>query len=231
MPDTKSIRDLQHYWSYGYHDNEYGRITNISLSFDERFVFSAGADSNIFGCLFNSPPEALEKAREERIRVATKVSICVVTLLAFLVISIKLFFQTDLTETQDTDDPNAYSIEQAKQKAEYDKMMATAEGKKQDMREKIYQLRKSFKELVSKNDQLVPRLRLEKHVFNLINIKTPFIQFNINSYEFLFKDFMLEESIKEQVLNQIDEKIHLTYRELAWYAEKCRLSLEKIKSR
>jgi hypothetical protein len=42
---------------------------------------------------------------------------------------------------------------------------------------------------------------------------------------------MLEESVKKQVVNQIDEKIKDTYRELAWYAEKCRLLLEKLKSR
>lgn len=42
---------------------------------------------------------------------------------------------------------------------------------------------------------------------------------------------MLEESIKEQVLNQISEKITLTNRELAWYAEKCRISLDKLQSK
>jgi hypothetical protein len=42
---------------------------------------------------------------------------------------------------------------------------------------------------------------------------------------------MLEESIKQQVLNQMSEKINLTYRELAWQSEKCRISLEKLQSR
>ncbi len=72
--------------------------------------------------------------------------------------------KADNVEVTDIDDPNAYSIEQAKQKAEYDKMMANAESKKQDMRQKISQLRKSFKELLNKNDQLVPRLKLNKEV-------------------------------------------------------------------
>lgn len=45
------------------------------------------------------------------------------------------------------------------------------------------------------------------------------------------KEFLLEESIKQQVLNQINEKISLTYRELAWNKEKCRISLEKLKSK
>ena len=42
--------------------------------------------------------------------------------------------------------------------------MANAEAKKQDMRHKILQLRKSFKELINKNEQLVPRLKLNKEV-------------------------------------------------------------------
>jgi hypothetical protein len=75
-----------------------------------------------------------------------------------------LFFKTELAEVNDIDDPNAYSIEQAKQKSEYDKMMANAESKKQDMRLKVHQLRKSFKDLLGKNDQLVPRLKLNKEV-------------------------------------------------------------------
>lgn len=64
----------------------------------------------------------------------------------------------------DIDDPNAYSIEQAKQKSENDKMVSIAENKKQEMRQKINDLRKMFKELMTKNDQLVPRLRLDKNV-------------------------------------------------------------------
>ena len=74
MPESKLVEDIKHYWSYGYHDNEYGHITHLSLSYDEKFLFSAGADSNIFGILFNSSMEALENAKKEPIRVTYKVS-------------------------------------------------------------------------------------------------------------------------------------------------------------
>ena len=43
-------------------------------------------------------------------------------------------------------------------------MIAAAEAKKLEMKQKIQQLRKTFKELTVKNDQLVPRLRLGKNV-------------------------------------------------------------------
>lgn len=133
-----------------------------------------------------------------------------------------------VNEANDIDDSQAYSIEQAKQKSEKDKMIATAESKKQEMRLKINQLRKTFKDLTVKNDQLVPRLRLDR---NVIKFERTIEDFVLLYCFFYFKEFMLEESIKQQVLNQMSEKINLTYRELAWQSEKCRISLEKLQSR
>ena len=72
--------------------------------------------------------------------------------------------KTPVKEIADIDDPQAYSIEQAKLKSENDKMIAIAESKKLEMRQKINELRKTFKDLTVKNDQLVPRLRLSKSV-------------------------------------------------------------------
>jgi hypothetical protein len=42
---------------------------------------------------------------------------------------------------------------------------------------------------------------------------------------------LLEESIKEQVFNQINEKIITTRKELAWQAERCRILHDKIRSK
>ena len=186
MDESKKIEDIKHYWSFGYHDTDYGHVTNVCLSFDEKFLFSVGADSNIFGILFNSSHEDLEKAKKEKM---------------------KLVVKSGVQDVADIDDPSAYSIEQAKQKSEHDKMIAIAEAKKADMRQKINGLRKLFKDLTVKNDQLVPRLKLNKN------------------------EFLLEESIKHQVINQINEKIDVTYKELAWQSEKCRLMLDKVQSK
>lgn len=62
----------------------------------------------------------------------------------------------------------AFSIEQAKLKSENDKTLANAEAKKQEMRDRINELRRAFKDLLVKNDQLVPRLRLGKNVSRII---------------------------------------------------------------
>ena len=64
----------------------------------------------------------------------------------------------------DIDDPHAYSIEDAKLKAEHDKMMREAEAKKFQERKRIEKLRKTFLELQNKNQELPLSVQLDKEV-------------------------------------------------------------------
>jgi hypothetical protein len=85
MSDTKLIEDAKSYWSYGFHDNEYGQITNLCLSYDEKYLFSVGADSNIFGTAFNSPTPvdvSLEQAKQAAMQAQAKLTPKVGNLLA-----------------------------------------------------------------------------------------------------------------------------------------------------
>lgn len=59
-----------------------------------------------------------------------------------------------------------HSIEDAKQKAEHDKMMREAEARKQEVRRIITQLRRQFKKLLERNHELPPHLRLDTMVWN-----------------------------------------------------------------
>lgn len=36
------------YWSLSMHDNDYGSITQLASSFDDKFIFSVGGDGNFF---------------------------------------------------------------------------------------------------------------------------------------------------------------------------------------
>lgn len=89
MDDSKKMENLKSYWSYGFHDVDYGQITNICLSYDEKYLFSVGADSNIFGILFNSSLDDLEKAKQDKI----KISASLVAILFFFFQIILLHFQ------------------------------------------------------------------------------------------------------------------------------------------
>ena len=54
------------------------------------------------------------------------------------------------------------SIEDAKQKSEYDKMMKLAEEKKKKVRHTIQGFREQFQKLIEKNNDLPPHLRLDR---------------------------------------------------------------------
>jgi len=70
----------------------------------------------------------------------------------------------DERTVDDIDDPNAYSIEDAKLKAEHDKMIRDAEAKKLAERRRIEKLRRSFLDLLRQNDELPENFRLEREV-------------------------------------------------------------------
>ena len=36
------------YWSLSMHDNDYGSVTQLASSFDDKFLFSVGRDGNFF---------------------------------------------------------------------------------------------------------------------------------------------------------------------------------------
>ena len=56
------------------------------------------------------------------------------------------------------------SIEDAKQKAEYDKKLMLAEEKKAKMRETIESMREEFQKLIARNNELPPHLALSRKV-------------------------------------------------------------------
>jgi len=56
------------------------------------------------------------------------------------------------------------SIEDAKQKSEHDKMMREAERRKLEVRTVIAQLRRQFKKLLERNNELPEHLRLNPMV-------------------------------------------------------------------
>ena len=56
------------------------------------------------------------------------------------------------------------SIEDAKQKAEHDKMMKIADEKKKDVRRQIAKLRRQFKSILEQNEGLPVHLQLRKEV-------------------------------------------------------------------
>ena len=62
------------------------------------------------------------------------------------------------------------SIEDAKQKAEYDRMLLMAEEKKASVRKVIQSLRDQFQQLITRNSSLPPHLAINRKVRSAFHI-------------------------------------------------------------
>ena len=105
---------------------------------------------------------------------------------------------------KDIEDPDHYSVEDAKQKAEHDRMIKLAEEKKQHVRRQIASLRRTFAKLQQKAAQLPEHLRLDK------------------------KEFVMDPDVEVQMKAQAEEKIELVKKQMAWETEKHNIALKKL---
>ena len=55
------------YWALNVHDNHSGQITHVSLSFDDKFLFTVGADGNFFAFKLLDD-ESIKKSLEAEIK-------------------------------------------------------------------------------------------------------------------------------------------------------------------
>lgn len=56
-----SLTSLQDYWHFNVHDNNYGCVKGIVVSFDDQYLLTAGADGNIF--VFNISSEFIAEKK------------------------------------------------------------------------------------------------------------------------------------------------------------------------
>ncbi|XP_071842731.1 cilia- and flagella-associated protein 44-like isoform X2 [Apostichopus japonicus] len=183
------LSSLTNYWMLNVHDNNYGSITTLVPSFDDRHIFSSAADGNffVFTMMTTEQIEEAQAVAKAKIPSARK--------------------DDELLRTVDIESKDHYSIELEKQQAEYDKMMRLAEEKKTDVRRTIAKLRRQFKKLLEKNQELPEKLQLER------------------------KEFEMDPGIRRELERQTKDRIELVHKELAWEAEKHRIALEKLQQR
>ncbi|XP_014776510.1 cilia- and flagella-associated protein 44, partial [Octopus bimaculoides] len=184
LPVPGSIKELGPYWEFGIHDSDYGYLTGLVVNFQDNYLISSGADGNIFIFSYMS----LDKI-EEKIAAAEPY----------------IFLAKEKLYVDDLEDPTAYSIEDAKQKAEYDRIMAEANQKKEEVHQHIALLRRDYKHLIEQNACLPENLRLSP------------------------KEFEIDTTIKEEVFSQIDKKIQEAKMKVSWITEKHSLSLMKLR--
>lgn len=194
LDGSNDLEDFSTFWALNVHDNHHGGIRHIKTSFDDKYVFTAGMDGNFFVFRF------MDKA-VEGLKVSHKVSIP----------SAKKLIGEEgeeiVKKVDDIDDPSHYSIELEKQKAEHDRLVKLAEEKKQNIRRKVGNLRRAFKELMTRNQKLPPHVQLTTDEFEID-----------------------PDLVKEQKI-EVDKKIELVRKEMAWEAEKKSIGLKKLQKR
>ncbi|XP_008573041.1 PREDICTED: WD repeat-containing protein 52 [Galeopterus variegatus] len=182
-----SLTSLVDYWHFNMHDNNYGCIKCISTSFDDRFLVTAGADSNIF--VFSIFSEfALEKGIKAKVP------------------SPKFEIETEPIP-EDIEDPKAYSIENARRKREYDKLMKEVEEVKAGKREQLKVLRNEFWKLLEMNKELPTHMQFKQ------------------------TDFEIDSKIRAEIGRKTVYKIQQVEKELAGEKEKHELGLMKLQNR
>ncbi|XP_045758828.1 cilia- and flagella-associated protein 44 [Mirounga angustirostris] len=145
--DNPSLMNIEDYWHFNIHDNDYGCIKGISTSFDDRFLVTTGADSNIF--VFNIFSE-FELKKDIRAKVPSP----------------RFGIETEPIP-EDIEDPKAYSIENARRKREHDKLMKEVEEIKAGKREKLKALRNEFWKLLEMNQGLPKHMQFKRTDFDI----------------------------------------------------------------
>ncbi|XP_053372820.1 cilia- and flagella-associated protein 44-like [Mercenaria mercenaria] len=189
LENVQDISELGPSWCLSVHDNFYGHITGLMQSYDGSTLISTGADGNFFQFSVMGQEKIDQKIAENKAKLP----------------SAKKLDESNLPD--DIEDPKAYSIEEAKQKAEHDKMMKEAEEKKREVRRHVAKMRRMFKQLLEQNDSLPKDLRLHKD------------------------EFEMDREIKLELERHKREKIEVVRKELAWESEKQRIALEKLRKR
>ncbi|XP_040277654.1 cilia- and flagella-associated protein 44, partial [Bufo bufo] len=190
QPNDPLLGSMSSYWSLGVHDNQYGAIQAISSSFDNQYLATCGADGNIFTFSLLSMEDIERDLKVKKAKVPSP----------------RLSLDKE-KPAEDIEDPDAYSIENAKQKRQHDLLLKQAESKKAGRRRELEVLRKEFRQLLRKNVELPHHMQLSR------------------------VEFEMDHRIREEMERQTSERIRTVLKELAWEQEKHNIGLKKLQAR
>lgn len=131
-------RDLSDYWLLTMHDNLSGAITDMCLSYDHAYMFTVGADGNIFSYQWTQP---VAKPPMPQVQLPQQ--------------SVEL-------NVVDITDPQTLSIEQQQQKDNADARAIVANANKDIVYRVIDGYRAEFDALIERNQAIVPSQRIDE---------------------------------------------------------------------
>lgn len=187
---NSDFRNHSDFWLLTMHDNQNGIIHALDVSFDKRFLFSAGADGNIFVYKWAT---AGRRDSARRIHV-------------------------DLPEksVEDIVDQAALSLEQQKQKNNQDRRNAIANKRKDDVRSIIAKYRSDFEVIMARNKKIIAsqrvkqsEIRLDDRIVEQLNESLQ-TQYDLMKRKLAFdleKNRLLAKKVKQYFIEPLDHLV------------------------
>ncbi|KAJ3297198.1 Cilia- and flagella-associated protein 44 [Borealophlyctis nickersoniae] len=186
--DVSRVTDVAgQYWFGHAHDSRGGRVNSVQTTFDDAFLCSAGAEGGLF--VWRVSMEEIKKSD------------------AYEATDFADQDSDGLDAFEDITDPNAYSLQESKIKAEKDKEIEDAEVKKQVTRDYIQELRNDFLKLVAENEKQPEKRRIHRDALNV------------------------DPDLRTDIAAETEEKIRLIRRELEWISEKESIGPNKLRKK
>ena len=69
LTEEHSINSKAPYYNLSIHDNSYGNITHVTLSHDDKYLFTVGADGNFFAFSLMDETRMEEKVAEAKAKI------------------------------------------------------------------------------------------------------------------------------------------------------------------
>lgn len=142
-------------------------------------------------------------------------------------------FQGETIE-EDIHDSNEFSIEQARSKLEWDKLVEAGEDRKRETRKQISELRMRFKRLKDQNERLPAHMRINTRVSSfcrkLLCKESSYLKLNFVLFCYL-KVFEMLDRLRQQLLNHRQEQVDILYKETAFESRRKSIRLQKLINR
>ncbi|KAM9841110.1 cilia- and flagella-associated protein 44 [Aulostomus maculatus] len=187
QPGYRRLSSMEACWQLSAHDNHYGHLQHIRCSYDDLFVLTAGDDGNIFSFSL-LPPEELHKALQGQ---------------GAEVPAPRLGLGKEVL-CQDIVDPEALSMETARQKQQQNRQRQQAQLKLTAKQKRLAELQTKLKQLQRDNQSLPEHFRL------------------------MPEELQMDQRFREQAEREKVEEVKEVRRQLAWEEERSWIALKKL---
>lgn len=127
----EDFTDLSDYWILSMHDNSHGNIQCMNFTYDKKYLFTGGADGNLFSYKWNIPLKEIQCPKPTISEKLDKI-------------------------VEDIEDICYFSLEEEKQKEDHDRRLESALARKNEVLKVIATCKVEYEDLIKRNKALPP---------------------------------------------------------------------------